>query len=388
MKVLETAYSVLEKLHQNGFEAYIVGGAVRDSLLKQDLHDIDITTNARPHNVMDLFKAEPTGIKYGTVTIFVDEFKYEVTTFRSDGPSSNNRHPDIVYYGDNVREDVQRRDFTINGLLLNKNRELVDYVGGQIDLDKRLIKTIGNPYMRFKEDALRMLRAFYFQSKLDFTIDEHTLKAISEMQDLIKNLPSERVITELIKMLKGEYAIKALRSIVRTNLHQSLPGFNKGIEYLANQTIKPFNDTFFTLCVKLNNNKIDKYWKFSNQVKFKYIQAAKLATKFDKKISDYDLFTSGISLSLLANNVNEFLQTNYISREDLIKRFEELPIKSEIDLKLTSQEMIDIVGKKPGAWVSNYRSELAKLIIERKLNNNRDELIKYISNLEKGVKNV
>lgn len=387
MKVLEVAYGVLDKLKEHGFDSYIVGGAVRDHLLKRPFSDIDITTNAKPFQVMKIFKSEPTGIKYGTVTIFEDEYQFEVTTFRSDGKSSNNRHPDVVYYGDSVIEDVQRRDFTINGLLLNRHGEVHDYVQGQLDLKNKIIRTINNPIDRFNEDALRILRAFYFQAKLDFIIDKYTKEGIRGARELIKKLPSERIITELIKMLREEHSLTALRSMVELGVHEMLPGMTEGILFIANQSKKPYNDTFFTLCTKLNGGRIHPFWKFSNQNKYKYIQAAKLAIKFDNVVSDYDLFEMGLKTSLLANSVNEFIGSESISREELNYRFTNLPIKSELELKITPTEMIEFVGKKAGAWINLYRKELAKLVIERKLENNKEVLKSYIVQLEKGVNN-
>src|SRR5690554_5341990 len=171
---LKSAKNLIRDLKKHGYQAYLVGGVVRDFLMKAKFSDIDITTNAKPFEVMKHFKAVPTGIKYGTVTILYDNLKFEVTTFRTDGPTSDFRHPDSVIYSDNVLDDVNRRDFTMNGILMDEYQNIYDHVSGIKDIEAKLIRTIGNPDERFKEDALRILRAVYFQSKLGFSIDKDT----------------------------------------------------------------------------------------------------------------------------------------------------------------------------------------------------------------------
>src|SRR5690606_36608881 len=165
MSEIGIAKRMIKQLKENHYSAYLVGGVVRDFIMRKPFSDIDITTVATPPQVMRLFKAVPSGIKYGTVTIIVENHKFEVTTFRKDGPSKDFRHPDSVIYSEDVKDDVSRRDFTMNGLLMDENNEITDLVGGREDIRNRLIRTIGEPEERFQEDALRILRALYFQSK-------------------------------------------------------------------------------------------------------------------------------------------------------------------------------------------------------------------------------
>src|SRR5690554_5160335 len=209
---LKSAKNLIRDLKRQGYQAYLVGGIVRDFLMKKKFSDIDITTSAKPFEVMKHFKAVPSGIKYGTVTILYDNIPFEVTTFRTDGPTSDNRHPDSVVYSNNVNDDVMRRDFTMNGILMDEYQNIYDYVGGQRDIEHKLIRAIGDPNKRFKEDALRMLRAFYFQSKLSFDIEQETKIAIQTHKELIKELAMERVLVELIKILRGPYLKQALQS--------------------------------------------------------------------------------------------------------------------------------------------------------------------------------
>lgn len=227
MSTIKTAKGVLYELKKQGYEAYIVGGAVRDYRLRMPINDVDITTNAKPHQVSKIFRTIPTGIKYGTVTVKFKDEQFEVTTYRIDGEYNDNRHPDQITYSETVIEDVKRRDFTINGLLMNEKQEVIDYVDGEQDLKDKIIRTIGDPYKRFEEDALRMLRAFYFQSKLGFQIEKQTRDAIEALRDKLKNVSMERIVNELIKTIQGPHLKKALKSMVTTKVHEVLPGLKK-----------------------------------------------------------------------------------------------------------------------------------------------------------------
>lgn len=196
---------IIENLEKNGFSAYAVGGAVRDSLLGKTPYDFDITTSAEPDDVKKLFeKTINTGIKHGTVTVLVENEPIEVTTFRSDGKYLNNRKPESVTLVKDIKEDLARRDFTINALCYNEKEGLVDLFGGKEDLKNKVIRTVGNPVKRFTEDSLRILRAIRFSAQLGFSIEENTKKAIKECAHLVKNLSCERIISELDKIIMSD----------------------------------------------------------------------------------------------------------------------------------------------------------------------------------------
>lgn len=161
IKLTEDVQYILNKLKENNYEAFVVGGCVRDSILKRPLKDWDITTNALPNQIMKLFEHTiPTGIKHGTVTVVINEKYFEVTTYRLDGNYTDNRHPDEVIFTSSLQEDLSRRDFTINSLAYNEEHGLIDIFNGVCDLKNKLIKCVGDPDKRFNEDALRMLREF------------------------------------------------------------------------------------------------------------------------------------------------------------------------------------------------------------------------------------
>lgn len=195
---------VIDKLENSGFEAYIVGGAVRDSLLGRDVDDIDITTNATPYDIAKIFPKErviPTGIKFGTVMVLGDDENVEVTTFRTDGFYEDGRRPESVKFCRTLEEDLGRRDFTINAIAFNPNVGLVDPYNGLNDIFLETVKTVGDPIERFTEDSLRILRAIRFATTLGFTIEEETLSAAHFLKNQLRRVSGPRIGKELSKML-------------------------------------------------------------------------------------------------------------------------------------------------------------------------------------------
>lgn len=199
--------SIVTTFSESGFECYLIGGSVRDLLMGAPAYDFDFATNARPQQVMKLFKRViPTGIKHGTVSLlFNDDATYEITTYRADGKYVDGRRPESISFSDTLEEDVMRRDFTINGLAYDViKQELIDYVGGLDDIDRRIIRTIGDSIDRFSEDGLRPYRACRFAAKLHFTIDSGTFDAIGKTLDVARLVSAERVRDELLKLLDAD----------------------------------------------------------------------------------------------------------------------------------------------------------------------------------------
>lgn len=201
-RIEAVAWKVVESLEAAGYEAYLVGGCVRDKLLDRNIYDYDITTSALPEDVQALFPHTlPTGIKHGTVSVREEGFQYEVTTFRTDGEYEDGRHPAEVKFVRSLEEDLARRDLTINAMALGRDGTLHDPFGGQFDLFAKRIKAVGDPVKRFEEDALRMLRAIRFAAQLQFQIEEETLQAISEEAFRLQQISRERIRDEWLKML-------------------------------------------------------------------------------------------------------------------------------------------------------------------------------------------
>ena len=192
MKIPDYVRAVMDVLSHNGFEVYAVGGCVRDSLLLKEPHDFDLTTSANPQQMKEAFcgfSVIETGISHGTLTVRSGGQNVEVTTFRTDGKYTDHRRPDSVSFTTSLKEDLSRRDFTVNALAYNDERGLVDLFGGQDDLEKRIVRCVGEPDRRFEEDALRILRALRFSAKLGFSIEQKTAQSMIKKRELLKSIP-------------------------------------------------------------------------------------------------------------------------------------------------------------------------------------------------------
>ena len=206
---------IIERLNASGHRADVVGGPVRDFLLGIEPHDYDVTTDARPERVMEVFsdsKIVPTGIKHGTVSLILGKNSYEITTYRIDGEYKESRHPESVSFTDKLADDLARRDFTVNAIAYNYADGITDLYGGREDIDNRIIRAVGDPYERFREDALRILRAIRFAATLGFEIDGRTSDAILAEKDLLRKVSAERIYVEFSKMLSGKYALSVFDS--------------------------------------------------------------------------------------------------------------------------------------------------------------------------------
>lgn len=205
--------NILNLLQNAGYQAFCVGGAVRDSLMGIEPGDWDITTSATPEQIADVFsdyKIIETGIRHGTLTVIIDSKPYEITTYRIDGEYGDNRHPQSVTFTASLKDDLARRDFTVNAIAYNPASGIVDYYGGQDHIYNSIIKTVGDPNKRFSEDGLRIMRALRFSATLGFEIEEETAAAIHRNKDLLKNISAERINVELTKLICGKNAFNIL----------------------------------------------------------------------------------------------------------------------------------------------------------------------------------
>ena len=235
IRLPEAVREIIGILSGAGFEAYAVGGCIRDSLLGREPNDWDVTTSALPEQVQGLFRRTfDTGIKHGTVSILLGKEIFEVTTYRIDGEYFDSRHPESVTFTDKLTEDLRRRDFTINALAYNEERGLVDAFDGLDDLENGVIRAVGDARERFSEDALRILRAVRFASQLDFTIEADTLSAVKELSLTLKNISAERIRDELTKLLISPHPEK-LRVCYETGMTAAvLPEFDAMMETSQN----------------------------------------------------------------------------------------------------------------------------------------------------------
>lgn len=253
----------LDKLNVMSYEAYIVGGCVRDSLLGRKAQDWDITTNATPAEMKACFaeyNVVETGLKHGTLTVIVDNTPIEITAYRTDGNYSDHRRPDSVAFTGELKEDLRRRDFTVNAMAYHPKTGLIDYFGGRGDLTSRRIKCVGDARQRFSEDALRILRAARFSAALGFEIEAGTRAAMHELRALLNHVSAERIAVELNKTLMGEYCENALLENEPVFTH-IMPELSKTVGFLQNtpyhhfdvwrHTVKSVAATPYDLTVRL-----------------------------------------------------------------------------------------------------------------------------------------
>ncbi len=249
IEIPEKARYIIKTIMEAGFEAYVVGGCVRDSVLGRKPEDWDITTSAKPQQVKALFpRTIDTGIQHGTVTVMLDKEGFEVTTYRIDGKYEDSRHPKEVTFTPNLVEDLKRRDFTINAMAYNEEAGLVDIFGGMEDIGRKMICCVGAAEERFSEDALRMMRAIRFSAQLGYTIEENTLKAISVLAPNLRQISAERIQVELTKLLVSGHP-DYLRTAYEAGVTRIiLPEFDKAMETQQNHPHHKYSVGEHTLC--------------------------------------------------------------------------------------------------------------------------------------------
>jgi poly(A) polymerase/tRNA nucleotidyltransferase (CCA-adding enzyme) len=226
----------IRKLKEAGYEAYLVGGSVRDFLINREPKDWDVTTSAEPKDIQKIFPKHFYENNFGTVTVFINTFQIEITTYRLEKGYSDKRHPDSIKYTKKLEEDLRRRDFTINAMALTSNKEIIDPFKGEIDLKEKLIRAVGNPRERFSEDALRLLRAIRFAAQLNFKIEEETKKTIKKLAKNLQFISKERIRDELIKIVVSDnpkYGFDLMSEL--GILEQVLPEVAKGIDVEQNK---------------------------------------------------------------------------------------------------------------------------------------------------------
>jgi tRNA nucleotidyltransferase (CCA-adding enzyme) len=372
---LNAAKMVLKILEKAGYEAFLVGGCVRDNLLGKEPADYDITTNALPSEVQRLFSHTiPTGLQHGTVTVIYNKLVIEVTTYRVEGSYEDHRRPDEVKFVSQLKDDLLRRDFTINALAMDYQGKVYDYVHGQKDLEIGLIQTVGKAEDRFVEDALRMLRACRFAAQLSFQIDETTLLAIEKCKSIANHLAVERVVAEIEKIWKSNHPSKGLIPLVETSLIQELPPFHDTIKTtnvteqewdILDQLISSEEKWIFFLYLlfrehtskqvcKANIKAIILKFKFSNAEKKSLMDLLTLVSTWDTTVS----IEKG-KLILLDYHIDMVQKAQrlwqYIAREDIILPFDEwweqMPIHHFSELEINGHDLLRVTGKPAGPWL-------------------------------------
>lgn len=381
------ASPILTTLVSNGHEGYFVGGCVRDLLLQKDIHDIDIATSATPNEVIQLFKKViPVGIEHGTVIVRHEGESYEVTTYRQDGQYTDHRRPNDVRFVTNLAEDLRRRDFTINALAMDRNGHITDLFHGQEDLEKKLIRTVGNAVERFQEDALRILRAVRFSSQLGCTIQEDTLKAMYVIRSQIQHLAVERITVELTKLFQGQHVAKAIQYIIDIRLDEQLPIFQVGYSDIfkdLKEKIIPLQSfaeviaIFHLLEPTIKIHDWTRNYKCSNNIKNDAL----------KLINAYHFYRShGLDNWLLYILPKKLwggwmrlvfvIDNTIIQQEQLEDIDRSLPIQERSQLNLDGNDLMDwFPHRTKGKWIKSILEEVEYLVVSMQLANEK-KLIK------------
>ena len=369
MKLNKQVKTVLSLLNENGYEAYLVGGAVRNILLKRKIEDYDVTTDADPNAIRMLFNNYRTydiGKKHGTITVLIDSEKIEITPFRREDEYSDHRHPDKVEFTGNLKDDLKRRDFTINAMCLDRNGDLVDYFGGLEDLNNKLIRCIGDPNTRFNEDALRILRAIRFKVKLGFEIEKETDKAVFECKDLLNYISAERKKEELLKILNTKDGFKAINDYLE--VFNTFMPFKK-----CERKINNFTSSLYALAFLLRDCECDlKELKYSKE-EINLIKALIHASDID--INDDYQFISCLS-SIYQKQLLEYLEQ--LHHRDLKDRYKKLKRYMVMlnDLKISGEE-IESYGYK-AKQIGKVKNELLELVHQKKIHNTSASLHKQL----------
>lgn len=354
------ARKVLEQIEANGFEAYIIGGYVRDYLLGIESSDIDICTNARVKDLLEIFKNNNvTSNEYGSIKIMTDKYRIDITTYRKDIKYNGNRKDVEIEYVNNLIDDINRRDFTINTICMNKENHIIDILNGQKDLNNKIIRCIGESEKRLTEDPLRILRAIRFATILDFTIEESLYHALIKNSYLLKKLSKEKIKEELTKILINKNALKGLRLLKETDcLSMIRISYNKDMVYVSD------------ICGMYSQLTLPEEFPFSKEEK-ENIKAIQNIINYGK-IDEHILFLYGLYISQVAGSILN------IDKEDIANINKNLPIKSFKEIKITSDEICVILNSKPNKIIGAVYDKLKDLILERKLMNDNIAIKEYI----------
>lgn len=387
MNLNEDIKYILNTINKNDFESFVVGGCVRDFLMNEKPKDYDITTSAKPTDIKKLFsKTVDTGIEHGTVTVVLNKENYEVTTYRIDGEYENNRKPKEVFFTTDIVKDLERRDFTMNAIAYSPEKNFIDPFFGQEDIKNKIIRGVGNPAIRFQEDALRMFRALRFSCQLGFEIEKNTFDAILSENFRVKNLSVERVRVEFTKLILSKH-LENFNLIVKTKLffyysedkvfHNFLGQNLEFIEEklpLANADIV---SRYSILLLNYSDSVLDylKFLKFDNKTSKEISEVIKLLREFKTSYDDVDtrIYLSKYGFEILNYAIDIKEKCFYENHSKMKTYIEEtktnnfpLTIK---DLKIDGTELKNLgisEGKKIG---STLEFLLQQVLVNPELNN-------------------
>lgn len=358
----DVALKVLKELNDNGYKAYIVGGYVRDVLLDIESNDIDITTNATPKQIMELFNDSCLPNEdYGSVIIEKKGYRFEITTFRKEIGYNDNRHPSEVKYIDELYPDLLRRDFVINTICMDSNGDIVDYLNGREDLENKVIRTVDDAYKSFSDDALRILRAIRFATILDFKLSDEVVDAIKKTKDLVRNLSYYRKKSELDKIFTSSNRKLGVSLLLEFGLDEvlELPNLSKILE----------TNTTSLIGVWSILDVVDKY-PFNKNESSLIKDISKVIPL--NNLDPMALYKYGLYVNSVASEIKGY------DIKNVTESYNNLVIKCRKDIDVTSDDIIKILHKEPGKFITEIYDDIEREILYRRLKNEKEDICNYI----------
>ncbi|MBO1197863.1 CCA tRNA nucleotidyltransferase [Staphylococcus simiae] len=393
-QLFEQAKPILTEITNQGYEAFFVGGSVRDHIMGRNIHDIDITTSATPDEIENIFSHTiPIGKEHGTINVVVDHNNYEITTFRAEEDYIDHRRPSNVTFVRDLYKDLQRRDFTMNAIAMDQHYQLYDYFNGQEDIKQRLIRTVGNANERFEEDALRMIRCLRFQSQLTFGIAPTTYKAMSQQMPDISYLSIERIITELTKLITGANVAVSFQNMIELRAFDYIPFF-KNFKMDNIRITEPISLELFIAIVLAQQPQSDslKQLKLSNlQIKTiqQYVKLIEMLPQISTKdqlklvVYDYDVQLIKVvinSRDILTANELATAQPLIVNQQSVAEIERLLPIQQRQEMAVNGGTLMSHLTKSSGPWIKEVLRQIECAIITNKVENNEREILKWVDN--------
>ena len=357
--MLNTALNILKLIEDNSYEAYIVGGFVRDYLMGKKSNDVDITTNARPKDLIKIFpNANFDNALYGSVTVYLNGIRFEITTYRSEESYLDNRHPDVVNYVDDLKVDIKRRDFTVNTICMDKSGKIIDLLNAKSDIDNKIIKTVISPLDSFKIDSLRILRAIRFATTLDFDLSLEVKEAIKQSKYLLKDLSINRKKEELDKVFSSPNIEKGLSLIKELGLIDvlNLTNINK---------VRPCSQVIGVWTVL----EVDDIYPFTRN-ELKLMKDIRCSIKNNplsfETLYYYDLYPCTVAGELLG-----------IDKKQIMDVYNEMPIHKRSDILIDTYDLLDYLQIDDGPIISELWKKIEKAILNLEVFNDKSKLLGF-----------
>lgn len=383
------ALPVINQLTQAGYEAYFVGGCVRDAILGLPIHDVDIATSAFPAEIKEVFeKTIDVGIEHGTVLVLSGDESYEITTFRTESTYQDYRRPDHVDFVRSLEEDLKRRDFTINALALAHDGSVIDLFDGLNDLKNRCLRAVGQAQDRFQEDALRMMRGLRFISQLDFQLEAKTKEAICNHAELLTKISVERICIEFEKLLVGKNRSQALALFIETNCFKYCPQltrYEKQLSNFAQVANHQLHDvtvawaailTYFNMPMQQVRPFL-KAWKTSNQLIIEVqLLLQMLIIRKQRIFNAIDLYQLNEDIIPKLSELCAFYQLSEPTNL-LLQRYQALPIHQLKDLAINGHDLMTYFNRRGGSWLKQLLSLCESAVLMNEIKNEYQELLSY-----------